>query len=55
MILGMSQLQNIHLVANSPADAIQQWLNAGGMVSYYDYPLETYLDVSLNLLSDELC
>lgn len=41
----MSQLAVGHKVAAHPADAIGQWFNAGGMVQYYDYPLETLLNV----------
>lgn len=52
----MSQLQTIHQVAATPADAIGQWFNAGGMVDFYDYSLETYLEVSspCEKLSEEL-
>lgn len=42
---GMKQLQTGHMVASSPADAIRQWWQAGGMVQYYDYSLETYIEV----------
>lgn len=42
----MQQLETVHKVADSPADAIRQWFNAGGMIQFYDYPLETYLNVS---------
>lgn len=42
---GMKQLQVRHKVASSPADAIQQWFNAGGMIQFYDYPLSVYLNV----------
>lgn len=41
----MSELFSVHRVANSPADAIRQWFEAGGMVQFYDYPLEIYLNV----------
>ena len=42
---GMKQLEVGHKVAQNPADAIAQWYNAGGMVQYYDYPLEVLLNV----------
>ena len=42
----MVELQTIHRVADSPADAIRQWFNAGGMLQFYDYPLETFLNVN---------
>ncbi|KAA1475400.1 glycoside hydrolase family 3 protein [Dentipellis sp. KUC8613] len=38
----VKNLQSTHAVADSPASAISQWLNAGGSVQYYDYPLPTY-------------
>lgn len=41
------QLETVHNVADSPADAIQQWFNAGGMLQFYDYPLEIYLGVNI--------
>ncbi|KAK3677369.1 hypothetical protein LTR78_002907 [Recurvomyces mirabilis] len=40
---GMKQLQTLDMVTSGPADTIAQWLNAGGMIDYYDYPLDTYL------------
>lgn len=46
MKLGMSELESTHLVSDSPEDTIMQWLNAGGMISFYDYPLDIYTDVS---------
>ncbi|KAI1426944.1 glycoside hydrolase family 3 protein [Xylaria sp. FL1777] len=49
---GMSELFSTHRVADSPADAIRQWFNAGGMVQFYDYPLETYLNATKNLISN---
>ena len=45
---GMSELQYTHMVSDSPADTIMQWFNAGGMISFYDYPLDVYLNVSEN-------
>ncbi|KAI5920495.1 glycoside hydrolase family 3 protein [Camillea tinctor] len=47
---GMKELQTTHQVASSPADAIQQWFNAGGMLQFYDYPLETYLNATKDLI-----
>lgn len=43
---GMNELYSVHQVAGSPADAISQWYNAGGMVQFYDWPLEVLLNVS---------
>lgn len=45
---GMKELYSIHHVAKSPADAITQWYNAGGMIQFYDWPLELLLNVSDN-------
>ncbi|KAF2116384.1 family 3 glycoside hydrolase [Lophiotrema nucula] len=49
---GMKQLQVGHQVAATPADAIAQWYNAGGMVQYYDYPLSTLLNATIGLLAN---
>ncbi|KAF2651489.1 glycoside hydrolase family 3 protein [Lophiostoma macrostomum CBS 122681] len=49
---GMKQLEVGHRVAQNRADAIGQWYNAGGMVQYYDYPLETLLNATLGLVAN---
>ncbi|PVI01013.1 glycoside hydrolase family 3 protein [Periconia macrospinosa] len=49
---GMKQLEVGHRVAGSPADAIGQWYNAGGMVQYYDYPLYTLLNATRGLIGN---
>ncbi|KAJ6476902.1 glycoside hydrolase family 3 protein [Mycena sanguinolenta] len=36
---GIAQLFGTHYVASSPADAIAQWYNAGGMVQFYDFDI----------------
>ena len=41
---GIEMLYSRHQVAESPADAIAQWSNAGGMIQYYDFPLEVFLN-----------
>jgi hypothetical protein len=46
----MRQLQVGHQVAGSPADAIAQWFNAGGMVQFYDYPLSVLLNATIDLI-----
>lgn len=38
-------LQERHMISDSVADTVQQYINAGGMIQYYDYPLEEYLNV----------
>ncbi|SMY19547.1 unnamed protein product [Zymoseptoria tritici ST99CH_1A5] len=47
---GMSELEYVHMVADSPTDTIGQWFNAGGMIEYYDYPLETYMNSTQSLV-----
>ncbi|KAK4497026.1 hypothetical protein PRZ48_011475 [Zasmidium cellare] len=49
---GMAQLEKVHEVASSPADAIGQWYNAGGMISYYDYPLDIFLNSTVELVNN---
>ncbi|KAH9906993.1 family 3 glycoside hydrolase [Xylariomycetidae sp. FL2044] len=49
---GMVELETMHRVAGSPADAIRQWFNAGGMLQFYDYPLETYLNATKELVAN---
>lgn len=44
---GLSELLNTHLVTSSVADTIAQWHNAGGMVQFYDFSLEEYINVCL--------
>lgn len=39
----VGQLFVKHFVAVSQADAIDQWLNAGGQISYYDFPIDTFI------------
>jgi hypothetical protein len=41
----MMQLETVHQVAESPLDAMKQWFNAGGMLQFYDYPLDIYINV----------
>lgn len=49
---GMNELYTVHRVANSPADAIQQWYNAGGMVQFYDWSLELLLNSTIDLVAN---
>ncbi|CAK7212346.1 hypothetical protein SCUCBS95973_001432 [Sporothrix curviconia] len=46
------ELETVHRVARSPADAIGQWFNAGGMVQFYDYPLDVFLNSTRDLVAD---
>ncbi|KAI0542187.1 glycoside hydrolase family 3 protein [Xylaria digitata] len=50
---GMSELFSVHRVADSPAEAIRQWFDAGGMLQFYDYPLETYLNATIDLVANK--
>ncbi|KAJ7983158.1 glycoside hydrolase family 3 protein [Mycena polygramma] len=48
----MQNLITRHFVANSDADAIQQWFNAGGGVQFYDFPLEIFLTTTVALVAN---
>lgn len=50
---GMNELWSMHQVADSPADAIQQWYNAGGMVQFYDWSLEMLLNSTRDLVANQ--
>jgi hypothetical protein len=41
----MRNLLTVHRVASSQADAMQQWFNAGGMIDFYDWDLDSYITV----------
>ncbi|KAI9710588.1 MAG: hypothetical protein M1820_002724 [Bogoriella megaspora] len=49
---GLAELYATHLVASSPSDAIAQWHNAGGMVQFYDFPLDVYLNTTEGLVAN---
>lgn len=49
---GMNDIYTQHAVADSPADAIRQWYNAGGMVQFYDWPLELLLSATKDLVAN---
>ncbi|KAI1206222.1 glycoside hydrolase family 3 protein [Annulohypoxylon truncatum] len=49
---GMAELQAVHQVADSAGSAIGQWFNAGGMIQFYDYPLEVYLNTTKDLVAN---
>ncbi|KAJ7115141.1 glycoside hydrolase family 3 protein [Mycena crocata] len=49
---GMRQLSTSHGVASSPADAIAQWFNAGGMIDFYDFPIEVYVNATVDLVAN---
>lgn len=49
---GINELYSVHQVADSPADAIKQWYNAGGMVQFYDWPLELLLNATIGLVAN---
>ncbi|ESK88175.1 glycoside hydrolase family 3 domain protein [Moniliophthora roreri MCA 2997] len=49
---GMRMLHVGHKVSNSDADTIAQWFNAGGMLQFYDYSYETYLNVTKALIAN---
>lgn len=49
---GMNELWSVHRVADSPADAIRQWYAAGGMLQFYDWPLELLLNTTRDLVAN---
>ncbi|KAJ7487969.1 glycoside hydrolase family 3 protein [Mycena latifolia] len=49
---GMAQLATVHGVASSPADAIAQWFNAGGMIDFYDFPIDVYVNSTVALVAN---
>ncbi|KAL1983589.1 hypothetical protein VTN96DRAFT_10168 [Rasamsonia emersonii] len=49
---GLSMLYETHRVTSSVTDTIAQWHNAGGMVQYYDFPLEVYLNTTVDLVAN---
>lgn len=49
---GMNDLFSVHQVADSPADAIRQWYTAGGMVQFYDWPLDLLLNATKDLIAN---
>jgi hypothetical protein len=42
----MRNLITQHSVASSQSDAMEQWFNAGGMIDFYDWDLDSYINVS---------
>ncbi|KAJ7167966.1 glycoside hydrolase family 3 protein [Mycena filopes] len=49
---GMAQLFSTHHVASSPADAIAQWYNAGGMIDFYDFPIDVLVNSTIDLVAN---
>ncbi|KAK7053734.1 glycoside hydrolase family 3 protein, partial [Favolaschia claudopus] len=49
---GMKYLLTRHTVADTNADAIQQWFNAGGGVQFYDFTLDVFLNATLELVAN---
>ncbi|KAM0254386.1 hypothetical protein ACHAQJ_006855 [Trichoderma viride] len=48
----MRNLLTEHRVASSQADAMQQWFNAGGMIDYYDWDLDSYITTTQDLVAN---
>jgi hypothetical protein len=48
----MQWLVTQHFVASSPADAISQWLNAGGQVQFFDYTLDVFQETIVQLVNN---
>ncbi|KAJ8073027.1 hypothetical protein PM082_019895 [Marasmius tenuissimus] len=49
---GMKMLFVRHRVSGSTADTIAQWFNAGGMLQFYDYDYQTYLNITKALIDN---
>ncbi|KAJ7342621.1 glycoside hydrolase family 3 protein [Mycena albidolilacea] len=49
---GMKYLLTRHTVANSNADTIQQWFNAGGGVQFYDFTLDIFMNATVELVAN---
>ncbi|KAJ7174641.1 glycoside hydrolase family 3 protein [Mycena filopes] len=49
---GMKYLLTRHTVADSNADTIQQWFNAGGGVQFYDFTIDIFLNATLELVAN---
>jgi beta-glucosidase-like glycosyl hydrolase len=49
---GVVMLQERHRTSASAADTIAQWFNSGGQISYYDYPLETFMNATIELVNN---
>ncbi len=45
-------LWNLHAVAESPADAIRQYLTAGGNMQFYDFPNDQYEQAIVDLVEN---
>ncbi|KAK6069117.1 glycosyl hydrolase family 3 N terminal domain-containing protein [Seiridium cupressi] len=52
VVIGIMQLETVHQVAESPMDAIKQWFNVGGMLQFYDYPLDIYVNATRKLIDN---
>ncbi|RFU81651.1 glycoside hydrolase family 3 [Trichoderma arundinaceum] len=48
----MRNILTQHRVASSQADAMQQWFNAGGMIDFYDWDLDSYLTTTQDLVAN---
>ncbi|CRG83500.1 beta-glucosidase [Talaromyces islandicus] len=49
---GLEEFLSTHMVTSSIGDTLTQWFNAGGMVQYYDFPLDTFLTTIENLVNN---
>ncbi|KAJ7618463.1 glycoside hydrolase family 3 protein [Roridomyces roridus] len=48
----MKYLLTRHFVADSTADTIQQWFNAGGGVQFYDFVYDLFLNTTVELVAN---
>lgn len=49
---GIVMLYPRHNVSSTPADTIAQWFNAGGMIQYYDFPLDVFVNATIDLVNN---
>ncbi|KAF5391780.1 hypothetical protein D9757_001758 [Collybiopsis confluens] len=50
----LAQLQHGHMVSNSPADSLTQWFNAGGMIQFYDFDIEIFINSTADIVANNL-
>ncbi|KAJ7165677.1 glycoside hydrolase family 3 protein [Mycena crocata] len=48
----MKYLLTRHTVADSIADTIQQWFNAGGGIQFYDFTIDVFLNTTVDLVNN---
>ncbi|KAK7516425.1 glycoside hydrolase family 3 protein [Phyllosticta citriasiana] len=49
----LEMLHERHFVSKNSNDSLQQWLNAGGMIQYYDYSLENFGEIIVDSVQND--